>query len=101
MISCLMNCSMITSGESPRAIRWLLFSAGQRNDTEAWLILFVELSFRKFSERGIEMIIEYVTAVNPATGNVSVNTYLIIFIAAAVLAGGAVAAGIISKKKKK
>ena len=59
------------------------------------------MSCRKISERGIAMILEYVTAVNPATGNVSVNTYLIIFIAAAVLVAGAVIAGIISKKKKK
>ena len=61
----------------------------------------VELSARRFAERGISMIVEYVTAANPAMGNVSVNTYLIIFIAAAVLVAGAVVAGIISKKKKK
>ncbi len=43
----------------------------------------------------------FIAAINPATGNVSANTYLIIVIAAAVLLVGAVIAGIISKNKKK
>ncbi len=42
-----------------------------------------------------------ILAAIPATGNISVNVYIIILIAAAVLIAGAAAAGIISKKKKK
>lgn len=47
------------------------------------------------------MPLDYIAAVNPMTGNVSANTYLIVLIAAGVLVVGAVIAGIISKKKKK
>ncbi len=40
-------------------------------------------------------------SVNPATGNVSAATYIIIICVAAGLIAGAVIAGIVSKKKKK
>ena len=47
------------------------------------------------------MLFDYITAFNPATGNVSASAYLIVLIGAGVLVAGAVIAGIISKKKKK
>ncbi len=43
----------------------------------------------------------YTAALNPVTGNVSANVYLVIVIVAAVLVIGAVIAGVIGKKKKK
>lgn len=47
------------------------------------------------------MLLRYAAAVNPQTGNISANVYLIAVIIAAVLIVGAVIAGIISKKNKK
>ncbi|MDE5992065.1 MAG: hypothetical protein K2G87_03340 [Oscillospiraceae bacterium] len=43
----------------------------------------------------------FLASVNPATGNVSASTYIIVIAVAAVLIVGAVIAGIVSKKKKK
>lgn len=49
----------------------------------------------------LNMLYSMTASVNPNTGNVSANVYLIAVIIAGVLIVGAVAAGIISKKKKK
>lgn len=45
------------------------------------------------------MLPEIIASVNPAMGNVSASTYIIIAIAAGVLIAGTVIAGIVSKKK--
>ena len=70
-----------------------------------FLLLFMQKSVIIFlmtkmtKERSPTMLLNILTAV-PNTGNVSVNTYLIIVIAAAGLIAGAVLAGVFTKKKK-
>lgn len=49
----------------------------------------------------LNMLYNMTASVNPSTGNVSANVYLIVVISAGVLIAGAVIAGIISKNKKK